>query len=583
MAYKPRYFVSSNPRILQAEFLVCFDSSNLLYIVDALRALRRGGGVTCTACSPGFFAANASSDDCKICGGDTFAAANGSATCSRLSPGQVGAGFVNEGAKEGATREVPCPAGTRVRSSLVGLNMISVCESCANNTVSVAASSSCTPCLFGSYSNKNRTTCLELNQIKLVTLSGNTTSDNDNLVGRAVSAAAEGKFGGQSAALAFFSLLGICAFFIGIAAALYRRRQRRLQALAIEREFLLEAAEAELATGRPMRRATLYALAGMDAEAASLGGGGGGFGVSIDVMRRKSAAPDLDSRNRTRTMAYKGDSGGGGRGGKGSGNGGGDRGDADGMYTTSGGGRPNDFHFGARRGSAPSHEYHKNKDNDKYMKHRTEDNMEYRYNGGGGGGGGGGGNYSYYNGGGGGLDGTPGVAASAAVFSGPDPNVVDGYNVNGSGNGNYYSGVEGSPRAAHHRRSNSNNWEPTNPFAEEDAAHANANANAAASARAGTAYYHRQSPAPATLLQLPPPTVPGTEDIFLSDTTAAAPPLRHHTNQYKNNNTSTAAMGASPASNGSGRYSYHQTPPPLRSPPRQQQQPAADDRLTWSP
>jgi hypothetical protein len=55
---------------------------------------------------------------------------------------------------------------------------------------------------------------------------------------------------------------GVCALFFGVAAGMYRRRQRRLQALALEREYLLEAAEAELATGRPMRRETLYALAG---------------------------------------------------------------------------------------------------------------------------------------------------------------------------------------------------------------------------------------------------------------------------------------------------------------------------------
>jgi hypothetical protein len=130
---------------------------------------------------------------------------------------------------------------------------------------------------------------------------------------------------------------------------MYRRRQRRLLALALEREYLLESAEAELATGRPMRRETLYRLAGVDAEAASLGGGGG----LADAVRRKTV-PNNNRGSRMRAnsggrgygkqddfndIGYS--DGGYGDGGYGRGGGGG-----------GGGGYPEGFDMDARRGSA---------------------------------------------------------------------------------------------------------------------------------------------------------------------------------------------------------------------------------------
>jgi hypothetical protein len=116
--------------------------------------LRLGGGVTCTPCSPGYHAPDASSMDCKMCDGDTYAAVNGSAACAGLAPGFVGADFVDAGAMKGAKSAVACPAGTRVRSSLIGLAMVSVCEPCRNGTISSLASSNCTACPFGAYSNE---------------------------------------------------------------------------------------------------------------------------------------------------------------------------------------------------------------------------------------------------------------------------------------------------------------------------------------------------------------------------------------------------------------------------------------------
>ena len=124
---------------------------------------------------------------------------------------------------------------------------------------------------------------------------------------------------------------------------MYRRRQRRLLALALEREYLLESAEAELATGRPMRRETLYRLAGVDAEAASLGGGGG----LADAVRRKSAP------NNNRGSRMRANSGGGGYGKSDDFN---DIGYGDGGYGGGGGGGggyPEGFDMDARRGSAP--------------------------------------------------------------------------------------------------------------------------------------------------------------------------------------------------------------------------------------
>jgi hypothetical protein len=60
------------------------------------------------------------------------------------------------------------------------------------------ASESCTSCKFGSISNPDRTLCLEIVEI-VMPRTGNSTADDDSLVGRAVTAAAEGKFGGKTA------------------------------------------------------------------------------------------------------------------------------------------------------------------------------------------------------------------------------------------------------------------------------------------------------------------------------------------------------------------------------------------------
>jgi len=55
-----------------------------------------------------------------MCAGDTYAAVNGSATCTALSPGYIGSDFVDPGTMNGARAEVPCPPGTRTRSTLFG-------------------------------------------------------------------------------------------------------------------------------------------------------------------------------------------------------------------------------------------------------------------------------------------------------------------------------------------------------------------------------------------------------------------------------------------------------------------------------
>jgi hypothetical protein len=43
----------------------------------------------------------------------------------------------------------------------------------------------------------------------------------------------------------------------------YRRRRIRLRQLALEREYLIEEAESDMQRGKPPRRATIYALAGV--------------------------------------------------------------------------------------------------------------------------------------------------------------------------------------------------------------------------------------------------------------------------------------------------------------------------------
>ena len=152
-----------------------------------------------------------------MCAGDTYSAVNGTATCSVLSPGYVGADFVDPGVMKGARSEVPCPPGTHTRSTLFGLAMVATCEACKNNTVTSApASSTCTACPFGAFPNEERTQCRQV--VEITSRSANSTADDNSLVGRAVTAAAEGKFGGKTAALAFFMLLGCCAMFFGFAA-----------------------------------------------------------------------------------------------------------------------------------------------------------------------------------------------------------------------------------------------------------------------------------------------------------------------------------------------------------------------------
>jgi hypothetical protein len=177
---------------------------------------------------------------------------------------------------------------------------------------------------------------------------------------------------------------------------------------------------------------------------------------------------------------------------------------------------------------------------------------------------------AYMSGGGGGDDGYPdGFNFEARRGSAPvnnkyrtpsvrfHDNIDDGYN-----NNNMKSGG-GAPftvatAVAKFNSPNPNHWE-MNPLAEEAAANAAANANANTNANAG--YYHRQSPAPASLP--PPPTAASTEDIFLSDpsTNDAAPASAPHLRQP----------------------SYHQTPPlPLRQQHNPNGNPHSDDRFMWS-
>ena len=98
--------------------------------------------------------------------------------------------------------------------------------------------------------------------------SANATDEYKDLLASYVAAAKDGAK--RRLQLAFFVLLGVVATCCGCFAGWYRRRRARLRQLALERELLVEEAESDMARGRPPRRATIYALAGVDAEAAEL-------------------------------------------------------------------------------------------------------------------------------------------------------------------------------------------------------------------------------------------------------------------------------------------------------------------------
>ena len=283
-----------------------------------------GGGLRCDACAPGTFL-DLITSTCAVCPAGTFAPANASVACAPFSPGSVGSEYVEPESYRGATAQRLCDAGSVPRRVVVRLAVVSLCAPCPAGTISSAAGAvNCTACALGSAPNPERTACASANDAldwsstdgaPSDDASGNVT-DAGALAALALEAARRGTFAGESSAAAFFALLGSCAVACGGGAAWLRRRRRRLRRLALERRVLLEDAEADFARGKPVRRETLYALAGVDAEAAALGDDGTALstldaledGTALDALEseRSGSKPRTDaSRRNTGTFVEK--------------------------------------------------------------------------------------------------------------------------------------------------------------------------------------------------------------------------------------------------------------------------------------
>jgi hypothetical protein len=183
---------------------------------------------------------------------------------------------------------VHCAPGTVARQELIPgtLHVAVGCVECPDGTVASAVGSlRCEACARGSVVNDERTACVfgvseeDTAAGPLGVFAGlgdDSNGDeggnqyNDTLAARVASAANSGRFAGTRGATAFFILLGLVTLVAGAFLRWRRLRRERLRELALEREVLLEEAEAEMCERGAVRRKTLYALAGVDAEAAEV-------------------------------------------------------------------------------------------------------------------------------------------------------------------------------------------------------------------------------------------------------------------------------------------------------------------------
>ena len=132
---------------------------------------------------------------------------------------------------------------------------------------------------------------------------------NDTLAARVANAANSGRFAGTRGATAFFVLLGVVTLIAGAFLRWRRLRRERLRELALEREVLLEEAEAEMCERGAVRRKTLYALAGVDAEAAEVETSAVldlGDEKRFSIMAAADEAAAASNTHRTRSRAATG-------------------------------------------------------------------------------------------------------------------------------------------------------------------------------------------------------------------------------------------------------------------------------------
>ena len=250
------------------------------------------GGVRSSECAPcpaGAYAPDAGSVECATC--PVGSSPENDATRCECDPGHVvisssGDSAVGDSSSPSSAQQSgsgdsafacePCPPGTRARTKLVALALARVCERCPNGTIAFdSGSDECDRCELGTTSDSTNTRCVAVptptasSSSPASSSSANATDEYKDLLASYVAAAKDGAKTPVTA-VGFFVLLGVVATCCGCFAGWYRRRRARLRQLALERELLVEEAESDMARGRPPRRATIYALAGVDAEAAEL-------------------------------------------------------------------------------------------------------------------------------------------------------------------------------------------------------------------------------------------------------------------------------------------------------------------------
>ena len=297
-----------------------------------------GGGLRCDPCAPGtFFASDAlvgsasssgttphPGGGCSPCAAGTFADKNASVRCDAFSPGAAGADFIHPETRTGARAQVHCAPGTVARQELIPgtLHVAVGCVECPDGTVASAVGSlRCEACARGSVANDERTACVGVSEDTagplgvFAGLGDDSNGDeggaqyNDTLAARVANAANSGRFAGTRGATAFFVLLGVVTLIAGAFLRWRRLRRERLRELALEREVLLEEAEAEMCERGAVRRKTLYALAGVDAEAAEVETSAVldlGDEKRFSIMAAADEAAAASNTHRTRSRAATG-------------------------------------------------------------------------------------------------------------------------------------------------------------------------------------------------------------------------------------------------------------------------------------
>ena len=254
----------------------------------------------CVACEPG-----TSSDGarrCVTCPPDAFAAGNATKACEKIRPGHVGSDFIEPTTMRGARAQIPCPAGSRSRDTLVGLALVPQCEPCPEGTVApLDGSAACAACAPGFEPDAARVVCVGARADPPAGASlpsdasgdddGREEYDYDGLAALAAiarieeEASAAGGMSAKTSAGAFFALLGACALCLFLFLRWWRAWRARARQLAFEREMALDAAEEDIAETGKVRRSTLFALANLDARATAYG---------EDLTTGSSASDDRD-------------------------------------------------------------------------------------------------------------------------------------------------------------------------------------------------------------------------------------------------------------------------------------------------